>query len=98
MDRIPVLDVELRKVTCFKPGGNDFSTNQARRPAWPEIPGENTEVYGSVDFPLKSAQIVDFGDKLIGFADVKNAGFSKRSEVEGECKKVGGTGSQKPPP
>ena len=42
MDRIPVLDVELRKVTCFKPGGNDFSTNQARRPAWPEIPGENT--------------------------------------------------------
>ena len=51
-----------------------------------------------MDFPLKSAQIVDFGDKLIGFADVKNAGFSKRSEVEGECKKVGGTGSQKPPP
>ena len=44
MDRIPVLDVELRKVTCFKPGGNDFSTNQARRPAWPEIPGENTDL------------------------------------------------------
>ena len=44
MDRIPVLDVKLRKVTCFKPGGNDFSTNQARRPAWPEIPGENTEL------------------------------------------------------
>lgn len=43
MDGIPVLDVKLGKVTCFKPGGNDFSTNQARRPAWPEIPGENTE-------------------------------------------------------
>lgn len=42
MDGIPVLDVKLGKVTCFKPGGNDFSTNQARRPAWPEIPGENT--------------------------------------------------------
>ena len=48
MDRIPVLDVELRKVTCFKPGGNDFSTNQARRPAWPEIPGENTAFGGHV--------------------------------------------------
>ena len=44
MDRIPVLDVKLRKVTCFKPGGNDFSTNQARQPAWPEIPGENTGI------------------------------------------------------
>ena len=42
-DRIPVLDVKLRKVPCFKPGGNDFSMNQAMRPAWPEIPGENTE-------------------------------------------------------
>ena len=36
MDRIPVdsiavPDVKLRKVTCFKPGGKDFSTNQHRR-------------------------------------------------------------------
>ena len=26
----------------FKPGGNDFQVNQARWPAWPEIPRENT--------------------------------------------------------
>ena len=25
----------------FKPGGNDFQVNQARWPAWPEIPREN---------------------------------------------------------
>ena len=52
MDRIPVLDVKLRKVTCFKPGGNDFSTNQARRPAWPEIPGENTCLMWTDGYPF----------------------------------------------
>ena len=33
---------------------------------------------------------MDFGDKLIGVADLKNAGLSKRFEEEGKCKKVGG--------
>ena len=28
----------------FKPGGNDFPANQSRRPTWPEIPRENTEL------------------------------------------------------